>query len=106
MNDDSEIQGEVEPPELTKKRVPLSELQKAGRSDWIDYLAPVSLVCFGFVAAFCCGGIPMIGDYIGPPEGLAESNRGRLQNGILLTLPGLAIVGVGIWLLVKCIRKR
>ncbi len=96
----------VDSPEPSKERIPLLELQKEGRSDWIDYVAPVAFMFFGALLACCCGGSSMIGDYIGPPEGLAESNRQRLLYGVLASIPGLAVVALGIWLLLKCLRKR
>ena len=90
----------------SKERIPLSDLQKAGKSDWIDYIAPVGLLCAGIFLACCGSVIPMFGDYGGPPQGLAESNRERYDKAMLLALPGIFVFIYGCVRLVKAIRKR
>ena len=54
-----------------------------------------------------CGGlIPMFGDYGGPPEGLAGSDRQRYSNAMLLAFPGIIVSVYGVGRIVKAIRKR
>lgn len=59
--------------------------------------ASAALIFFGILVMCCCGGMSQYGDYIGPPEGLAEYQRGmKMRLGVCVAV-GLTIVGLGIW---------
>lgn len=48
----------------------------------------------------------MYGDYTGPPEGLAESNRARYANFAIFSIPGLVLAAIGFLWLAVVYRRR
>lgn len=92
--------------EQPKEQIPISSgTQEPAGDDWTDNLGSLGFLFAGLFIICFCGGFAMYGDYGGPPEGLANSNRLRYIQLVVTSLPGIALVGYGIWRLAKTAKR-
>ena len=67
---------------------------------WVALAIFFGILVVGLIL-MSCAGIPFFGDYMGPPESLAEHNRHNLISAVFLTLPGFCVAGYGLWRLIR-----
>ena len=93
-------------PQKSPGEYPSNQDDKVLETSWGQVVLSTGLVLVGLFCTCFCTGLSVYGDYTGPPEGLAESNREKMNHLTVFAVIGLIFIIAGIYGVTKAQKYR